>query len=331
MDFVSFRTWFDERFIPHVEQKVETFLGAHSSQEVGDIVRHVVAVADHGKRFRPFLAYTAHAPENPEEHFSLYAAIELLHVFALIHDDIMDDATTRHSVSCIHTLATERTGSERVGDAMAILLGDAVFQWSHDALREYTKTHPQYRDELSAKFSELVSEVIYGQMLDVLSPTQAPLQEAVITDKMYFKTARYSFIQPMSLGYIAAGTFREKEQFAEGYGRALGLLFQMQDDLFDLQDNGSKSSFVDIETNQQTILTWYMHHMTTSEIAIRFASYQGKVLSAIERSEVLELIMSAGAYAYVQDQIEAYYQEALTFVSEEKWRAIADIVAKRNS
>jgi geranylgeranyl diphosphate synthase, type I len=331
MDFVRFRSWFDERFIPHVEQKVEVFLGTTTSQEVRDITQHVVAVAANGKRFRPFLAYIAHSLENPDDHFELYAAIELLHVFALIHDDIMDNATTRHSVACIHTFAAERTGSKEAGSALAILLGDAVFQWSHDALYAYTVLYPEQRAALSKTFSDLVSEVIYGQMLDILSPTQSPLSEASIIDKMYFKTARYSFIQPMTLGYIAAGIIDERRTFAEGYGRALGLLFQLQDDLLDLQDNGSKSSFVDIETKQQTIITWYMHQKTIPQIAALFVQYFGRPLSPTERSGVLELIMEAGAYSYVQQQIDAYYSEACSLATEDRWLAVANIVAKRSS
>lgn len=329
MDFSTFRSWFDERFSTLLSDKIAEFTSYSASTEVAYIAQYAHDIAQGGKRFRPYLVYQALLPQDPEAHRELFAAVELLHVFALIHDDIMDDGTARHAVTCPHRHFTKRYHHARIGEGVAILLGDLVYQWSYECLLAYCAQHPRVGARLMEIYGELVREVIHGQMIDVISPTQPPFDEALITQKMYLKTARYSFVQPMRLGFAAAGTLDQHHEFAETFGRALGLMFQLQDDLIDVSSEGDKSTFLDIETNQQTILSWYVQSKAGSPDAARFASYLGAPTTPEARKDISQILTDSGARAYVVSLIDGYYADACTCAGETSWRTVADMVYTR--
>ncbi|MBP6905039.1 MAG: polyprenyl synthetase family protein, partial [Candidatus Pacebacteria bacterium] len=304
MNFAEFRPWFDERFSLLLEEKINSFSKESTSTDVFDIAQYAKMVATGGKRFRPYLSYVALGTSDPDEHFELFASVELLHVFALIHDDIMDNGTTRHGVVCAQRFFAKQYGGDRIGEGLATLLGDLVYQWSYESMFSYTRSHPKHAGELIDTFAQLIREVIHGQMLDVLSPVQVALSEDLIIQKMYLKTARYSFVQPMRLGYIAGGTIDQHSAFTETYGRALGLMFQLQDDLLDVTEGHDKSSFLDVETNQQTLLSWYMRTKVAPDTAGAFAGYLGRALTADDRHQVAQILEHSGARAYVLSEID---------------------------
>ncbi len=331
MDFSTFRSWFDERFDAYLEKHITRFVAYSDSTEVLAIATYARTVARGGKRFRPYLVYSALAPTDAQDHFELFAAVELLHVFALVHDDIMDSGTTRHGALCAHRAFADRYHDVRIAEGVAVLLGDLLYQWSYESLLAYTTSHPQQGAQLVSIFGELIREVIHGQMMDVISPTQPPLSQELIEQKMYLKTARYSFVQPMRLGFAAAGVLDARNAFAEGFGRCLGLMFQLQDDLIDVSQGHDKSSFVDIETNQQTLLSWFMHAQATEQYRAQFAGYVGKKLSSVDQEAVAKCIQESGARAYVQERIDAYYQEAIALADTPVWQALASMVYTRNN
>ncbi len=332
MDFPAFRSWFDDAFLKVISEKIKLFNSYSSSADVRSMSEYIVPLSSHGKRFRPYLAYVASGVDSPEEHADLFFGIELLHIYALIHDDIMDNGTMRHGVACAHQLFSKTYNSTRTGEGIAILLGDLVYQWSHESIVLYTQKHPESSSKILEVFNTLVREVIHGQMLDVISPVQPPCELDLIVKKMYLKTARYSFVHPMRLGYIAAGKFDQRESFADSYGTALGLMFQIQDDLIDVTMTSNKSSFLDIETNQQTVLSWYMQTKADKEHKEYFATLIGKKLTDEEKIKTSELLDISGARAYAQSEIEKYYKAALDSIAEEEiWNEVATMVYKRNS
>lgn len=335
MDFNTFRTWFDIQFAVLLEQKIKNFTQESASVQVADIAQYTKQIAAKGKRFRPFLAYNALLPEKPEDHVLLFVALELLHVFALIHDDIMDQAVTRHGVLCAHQVFSTTHNNKQVGEGVAILLGDLVYQWSYECMFAYTQLFPTHASRLLTTYGELIREVIHGQMLDVIAPAQAPLPIELITQKMYLKTARYSFIQPLRMGFIAQGDAKAlpaQEKFAEHFGKSLGIMFQLQDDIFDITEGHEKASFSDIETNQQTVFTWYMQHRAEAGDSTLFSQFLGKKLTIVDRHTVTQLLETSGAKAFVEREIERYHQEALAVAIDMKdriWKEIVALVAHR--
>ncbi|MBU3668869.1 MAG: hypothetical protein FGM57_02795 [Candidatus Taylorbacteria bacterium] len=330
MNLQEFREWFDVQFDRKIEEKISTYNTYSTSEDVHAIVTYVKQVAAHGKRFRPYLAYIALGSEKPEEHIDLFVAIEFLHLYAIIHDDIMDNGSMRHGVACAHRKFTELYFAQRVGGSLAILLGDLVFQWSYESLWSYVRTYPSTQERILGVFNELVGEVIHGQMIDVVSPTKDTYPLSLIIQKMYLKTARYSFVHPIRLGYIAKG--ENGDEFAESFGGALGTMFQIQDDMIDVSVQSNKSSFLDIETNQQTILSWYMRNEADAKHQDEFKTYIGRSLTDAEKANLSGIFEESGAYAYVKKEIDRYFEKAIQSARDsDVWKGIAHMVYTRTS
>lgn len=337
MNFSEFRSWFDERFSLLLQQKIDVFAAHSESAAVREISEYLTPLAANGKRFRPFLVYLASGVDRDtaEHHKDLFFAVELLHLFALIHDDIMDEADTRHGVTCAHKQFDAQYGAT-VGEAIGILLGDIVFAWTYECLMAYTQQYPATSERIQKEFTTLVSEVTHGQILDVLSPVQEPLSKEDIIQKMILKTARYSFVQPIALGYAAGGIPRD--DFVDSFGVAVGIGFQLQDDLLDVvpSSQSGKTSFVDIQAGQQTLLSWYMRSVATDNDRAAFENYSGNTtMSDEEKKQCATLLDSAGAVAYVTEQIKEYFATAQQMIDLHKqsdnkcWQEIMDLVVGR--
>lgn len=340
MNFSEFQTWFDEHFPRVLEQKVDTFCSLSESTDVSAVVSYIRAIAQDGKRFRPFLTYTASGlnREDCENHLLLFAGIELLHIFALIHDDIMDDADTRHGVTCAHRKFREQYGAS-TAEAIAILLGDIVFAWAYECIYEYTHTFPQFKDRIIEEFTRLVREVTHGQLLDVLSSVQSSLDEKAIVEKMTLKTARYSFVQPLRLGFVVKGDNPADQLFTEAFGVPLGIGYQIQDDLLDSAPTiqTGKTQFLDISSRQQTLLSWYMQYRATSEEQGEFLTFFGKQnIPEHTHGQLERLLESSGALAYCKAQSDQYFITAGDAIRAHRtsdsaqWENILMLVQKRN-
>lgn len=335
MNFAEFRPWFDERFSDLVDQKITQFAAHSDSVEVADIASYAAIIARNGKRFRPFLAYMASGldQQDAEAHFNLFAAIELIHVFALIHDDIMDQADTRHGVVCAHKKFSAQYG-DMTSQGIGILLGDLVFAWAYECLLEYCTVFPLKQGRIVQEFTRLISEVTHGQLLDILSPVQDLRSPEQIIQKMTLKTARYSFVQPLRLGFVIKGNDVHDQAFAESFGVPLGIAFQLQDDLLDIlpTEETGKSRFTDIQTGQQTLLTEYIYRTSYAQ---EFKTFVGRVLNEQEARSLQELIVQSGAIEYVQKTVEGYVLKAQNAVTTHRtadaqmWDSLITLIQER--
>ena len=193
-------------------------------------------VARGGKRLRPALFYWgAMAAEGPIDHDLLLrgaAAVEVLHSFALIHDDVMDASDTRRGHPALHRQlehrhATQRQAgdSARYGQALAVLIGDVALVLA-DMLMEGNE-----RGVLEF-WNELRLELAMGQWLDIVTTADQVLEPALSRAIAVFKSGEYSVRRPLLLGFMAAGgTDRERMAVLSTFGKAVGEAFQLNDDL----------------------------------------------------------------------------------------------------
>lgn len=209
------------------------------------------AVLGGGKRLRPLFAYWGwrsvagpHAPLEPV--LPALAALELLHAFALVHDDVMDRSATRRGRPTAHRRLAAAHAAQRLhgdaahfGDSAAILVGDLLLVWAD---RLIARADVPAATLLSARvaYDRMRVEAIAGQFLDVLgdcAPTWSP-ERALRTARL--KTAGYTATWPLHYGAALAGA--SGPAFAQGplgraytrYGLAVGEAFQLRDDLLGL-------------------------------------------------------------------------------------------------
>jgi geranylgeranyl diphosphate synthase type I len=218
-------------------------------------------VGSGGKRLRPRLVvwgYNAGGCEVDEPVHRAAAALELLHTFALIQDDVMDQSPIRRGRPASHvTLARQASqDARRFGESAAILLGDLALIWA-DRLMTGAGFAPARLEAGLAVYDALRSEVTLGQYLDVLlAHSDRPSEEDALRVDRY-KTATYTVQRPIQLGLALAGAPAATLEAVPAYAVPAGIAFQLRDDLlgaFGDPDSTGKPSGEDLLTHKPTWL-----------------------------------------------------------------------------
>ncbi|HEY4193735.1 MAG TPA: farnesyl diphosphate synthase [Mesorhizobium sp.] len=191
-------------------------------------MRH--GVLNGGKRLRPFLVLESAAlfSAGGEAALRVAAALECVHCYSLIHDDLpaMDDDDLRRGQPTVHKAFDEAT---------AILAGDALLTLAFDIIAdEATVIAPERRIALVLALARAagVGGMAGGQMLDLRAATVRPDEAGIITLQAMKTGALIRFA--CEAGAIIAGSpADDRERLAE-FGSAIGLAFQLADDLLDL-------------------------------------------------------------------------------------------------
>lgn len=187
-----------------------------------------------GKRIRPALCYWGHRAAGGADGDPILraaAALELLHTFALIHDDVMDRTPTRRGVAATHVrFAREHAhlpGAERLGASLAVLAGDLAMVLA-DRLLDASGFPPAALLEARRRYHRMRAEMAVGQLLDLTTPAPDPGAALRIST---LKTAAYTTWGPLEVGAVLAGAPAGVLDALERFARPLGQAFQVRDDL----------------------------------------------------------------------------------------------------
>jgi farnesyl diphosphate synthase len=216
-----------------VSQKVDDFFArllvspSDSRERLYSAMRH--AAVGGGKRLRPLLTVAASRlfGIDDEQALRVAAAIEAIHVYSLIHDDLpsMDDDDLRRGKPTVH---------KAFGEATAVLAGDSLHALAFEILaHEATHKDPHVRSDLVLELSRASGPngMAGGQMMDLAAEGQA-LDLSAITRLQQLKTGaliEYAVEAPCIIIRLA----REARTPYRGYARNVGLAFQITDDLID--------------------------------------------------------------------------------------------------
>lgn len=191
-------------------------------------MRH--GVLNGGKRLRPFLvmetAALFAADKAPALHVA--AALECIHCYSLVHDDLpaMDDDDVRRGQPTVHKAFDE---------AAAILAGDSLLTYAFDVLAAGTaELDPQIRVDLVLALARAsgLGGMAGGQALDLEAETQKPDEEGIVRLQA-MKTGALIRFACEAGAIIGRAVPEDRERLAE-YGSAIGLAFQLADDLLDV-------------------------------------------------------------------------------------------------
>ena len=198
-----------------------------------DSLRALVATG--GKRLRPAFCAWGFAAGGGHIDDPLVidagAALELLHTFAIIHDDIMDGSAVRRAEPTIHVDYARRHHerhwrgeSRRFGDGAAILIGDVAFVYADQLMRNA----PQAATDV---FVDLRLEVNVGQYLDLLGTATGEASLEMARTICVYKAGKYTVERPLHLGAALAGRLGDLAEPLSAYGLPLGEAFQLRDDI----------------------------------------------------------------------------------------------------
>lgn len=323
MDIKIFKTEFDVIFLERLSDFVSNAKTRFNNPYIADSIDQVLAIAANGKRIRPYnvaIAYEAYSDDSWKSITDLLIGIELIHVMALVHDDIMDNADTRHGVQTIHEFTRSKidsshsdSSSDHISRSQAILVGDMVFGWAYKSISK-----KDLSQECWNIVHDLVEEVVVGQMIDVITPLEDISTRESVEKKMLLKTARYTFSRPLSLGSIYASPL-DKDIFWLGeFGDALGLMFQAQDDLLDITSSVSllkKNTLGDIKNGVHTLLSVYVFENGTTEEREVWSQWFGKNIE-LDSVVVNEFLKKIGAIDYVENYISSQREKAVKLLTD---------------
>lgn len=272
-----------------------------------DASKHLINAG--GKRLRPFLTLKSCEIVSGGESSALpvAAAIELLHNFTLIHDDIMDEDTKRRGVPTTHV----------VWDTpLAIIAGDLLFAKVYESvIRRLDKkiVSPSKMLKILDLLTEAAITICEGQTWDMLYEKQA-----IITEKEYFtmingKTAALLESSAKAGAMVGGGTI-EMVRCLGKYANYCGLAFQLVDDILGLtsdEDTLGKPVGSDIREGKRTlIIVHFLNHATDEEKADVLSVLGDKTASWGKISNAIELINSRSSIEYTKDYAKKLINEA---------------------
>lgn len=248
-------------------------------------------------------------------------AVEMMHAYILIIDDIQDRALLRRGGPSAHKLLeTVHKKQKWNGDAAhtGISLGlNAALLGAHGA--EIVLANLDVDEALRLKALNIMNHTMavtaHGQTHDIIneiSPAEVTLDD--IENVLQWKTAHYSILNPIHMGMVLAGAPCEDTNAITEYALHAGKAFQITDDLLVVSDNAKsgKSAIDDIREGKQTLLTHYIFkHSNPSEIEL-LKSCLGKVdLSEVEFQKCVDLLIKSGAVEHSNKIAKQHVDEAL--------------------
>jgi geranylgeranyl diphosphate synthase type I len=251
------------------------------------------------------------------------AAFELLQAFALIHDDVVDDSSTRRGRASMHVLFTgeHRAGgyggeSRRYGEGAAILIGDLAHVYADELLIDA----PPAAWEL---WNELRIELNMGQFLDVVGTARGDADPEVAWRIARYKSAKYTIERPLHVGVtLAAGRagFDRWGPSLSAYGVPLGEAFQMRDDLlgvFGDEATTGKPVGDDLREGKPTPLLASVRQRVAPTAEPLLARIGSDDLTADEVRELQRVFVESGAVDEIEGTVARLRSEALSVLERE--------------
>ncbi|HZR53007.1 MAG TPA: polyprenyl synthetase family protein [Streptosporangiaceae bacterium] len=198
-----------------------------------DVPEALAVYTDGGKALRPRFCYWGHALSGKRAGAALLracAALELLHAFALIHDDLMDGSGTRRGGPALHRRFAEEhrrhrwaSDADAYGCATALLSGDFAFALANRLAGALPR---RARDV----WADIVEDLTIGQFLDLAGAARRDRSPGVARTTALLKSGRYTVTGPLRLGAAVAGSTELPPDLVR-YGDLVGEAFQFRDDL----------------------------------------------------------------------------------------------------
>ena len=281
---------------------------AEELPEAGPLISEIARMLDAGgKRLRPAFCYWAFRAAGGEDSDAIVRAasgLELLHTFALVHDDIMDSSPTRRGTPTVHA---------RHGVDVAVLTGDLALVLADHMLMTAPFPAENALDAFDA-YSRMRREVIAGQFLDVSAGADVTEEKTRLIARL--KSGRYSVQEPLVIGVRLAGGSKEIEEGLEGFGAPLGEAFQLRDDLLGTFGSDSvtgKPVDSDIREGKRHLLFARAAAALSGDERDFFISRwgSGADLSDDDVARLRSLLESSGARAAVEESLDRLAGEAM--------------------
>ena len=288
-----------------VESRIERALTHSKLPRLSGAMMHLVEGG--GKRLRATLPWLV-AKAAGDTHSGLLdvgAAIEIIHNFTLVHDDIMDDDDVRRGRPAVHVEYDLPT---------AINAGDAMLAIAFEAMAVAEGIEPELLPFLVKRIGRMVRKCSEGQQLDIEFEDREVVSEDEYIEMIHGKTAAM-FLTCAEVGSHLAGADEDIIQCMHDWGLALGLCFQLMDDLIDVlsdSDTLGKPSGSDVAQGKRTLMVIHALRQPASQAKDDLLAVLGKGdnVTAEQVARGHQALHDLGSIEYAKAKAEAYHRKA---------------------
>ena len=284
-----------------------------------DPLEALASYLDGGKALRPRFCYWGHAITGEDSSAVLVqacAALELLHAFALIHDDLMDNSATRRGRPALHREIAEQHRQhgwagdpDNYGRAIAVLTGDLAFAVA-------SRLAAAFPGPALAVWSRMVDELVLGQFLDLSGAARQDRSLGLARTTTLLKSARYTVTAPLRLGAALTGVTSLPPDLVR-YGDLVGEAFQLRDDLLgvfgDPQQTG-KPVGADLTSGKPTQLLAHAAGMLPPRAQTLLALAGTSSFTGADAAELTGALDRCGARGRVERKIRDNVEAACDLV-----------------
>lgn len=285
----------------------------------GDILLEFV---DGGKCLRSTFMYLGWLCGAEPHAGALYAtgSLELIHAFALLQDDVMDDSVSRRGRPSAHVQLADwhaqrglAGSSQRFGESAAVLLGDLCLIWAERVLRDSGLSAEQL-ERGWPRYDAMRTELAAGQFADLaLDIRTSPTLESVLRVAR-MKSGNYTVRRPLEIGAAMAGCDEQTLTRLGEYGLAVGEAFQLRDDIlgvFGSPGTTGKPNAVDlVERKATTVMVTALQMADASTRAQIRELIASRHLDDADLDHWRSLILATGAVQRIEGLIAERVQIA---------------------
>jgi geranylgeranyl diphosphate synthase type I len=289
-------------------------------------------IVNGGKRLRPYMVIRSCQILGGKSSTAMIAAsaVEMVHNFTLVHDDIMDNDEMRHGVPTVH---------KKFGMPIAILAGDVLFSKAFQIISE-SKLSPNANTHLISRLAKACVDVCEGQLLDIkmADEKRIPTEAEYIT--MIGKKTAALFDVSCAMGAICATNKPKDISNLSDFGRNLGIAFQITDDLIGVMGDPKvtkKPVGNDLREGKKSLpILMAIKLAKGNEKKIILKAFGNSKISKKDLNKAVEVIRSLGIEEKVRNQALKYAEKSEKSLTKYKGTAkieltaLLDFVVKRS-
>jgi octaprenyl-diphosphate synthase len=284
---------------------IELFNGtlSHSEGLLADVLSHIRQRG--GKRMRPMLILLMAKNYGDVQDTTLHAAVglELLHTASLVHDDVVDESEERRGQASVNATYNNK---------VAVLVGDYLLS---TALLHVAYTG---NGTIIQNLAELGRTLAQGEILQLSNIQNTEISEDVYYDVIKMKTAAL-FESCASIGAMSAGASSAEVEKAKLFGRNLGIIFQIRDDIFDYYESKEigKPTGNDMAEGKLTLPVIYAlnnSHLESMQTLAR--KVKAGTVNSDEIAVLVEFAKENGGIAYAEQRMYDYRKLCMEYIEE---------------
>ena len=273
----------------------------HEDGLLGQALEHVRAKG--GKRMRPILILLMTKSCGKVTPVAQYAAVglELLHTASLVHDDVVDESGERRGQASVNASYNNK---------VAVLVGDYILS---TALLSIARTNDC---DIVCDLAELGRTLSNGEILQLTNIVNTNFSEEVYFEVIRQKTAAL-FESCAVIGAKAGGADKQAVEAARAFGRNVGIIFQIRDDIFDYYQSADlgKPTGNDMAEGKLTLPVLYALNTTgDTQMAALARKVKARNVSAEEIAQLVEFTKNNGGIAYAERKMAECQALAIDFI-----------------